>query len=56
MAPLAHPNIIKLIDFGVDEQPTIKPCLVLEYAENGSLDRWLHGTLIQTVLVTRKCE
>ncbi|CAD7091020.1 unnamed protein product [Hermetia illucens] len=34
-----HPNIIKLYGACASEQP----CLVMEYAENGSLHRMLHG-------------
>src|SRR5260370_5503879 len=45
IAGLVHPNIIRVLDFGVQDEP---PFLVMEYAPNGTLrQRYPLGTRLQ---------
>jgi serine/threonine protein kinase len=44
VARLSHPNIVRVLDFGVDNET---PFLVIEYAPNGTLrERHLPGTIL----------
>src|SRR6202165_3480802 len=49
VAHLLHPNIVRVIDFGVDEET---PFLVMDYAPNGSLrQRYRKGTQLPLPLI-----
>ena len=49
LAALKHENIIKILGVALNGD---KPCILLEYAENGSLDRLLYRTFVCAAFAT----
>jgi len=47
MLALDHPGIVRL--YGLEEVPTLGPCIVMEYIDGVTLDRWLEPTCNDTM-------
>jgi serine/threonine protein kinase len=53
IATLTHPHIVRILDFGVEENSGI-PFLIMDYAPNGSLrQRYLKGSILAPHLIVR---